>query len=132
MHPKSKEFKALLSTWDKKLKESGFKDIEYREKDTLIRYHSIQFLEKGVSALDPISLKAKESYYRSAEFFLNSHKFDNPLERKIWALHSEGKSMRYIAKLIKTSKDKTLMSVTMRVQRIVSALAKIMVDMWQK
>lgn len=123
-----KEFKALQAEWDKKLKESGFEDAEYRAAGTLKRYHSVQFFNDRASSLDPISLASKQNYYTAAEHFLNSHQFASPLEKQIWQLHSEGVSAREISSRLgpKAVGKKT------KVNDIIKKLAKEMTQSWKQ
>ncbi len=92
----SKEFKELNEKWRKKLKKSGFEDIE-NDKGQLRSSDSSEYVKN----FDPIAAYAKEEYFRRAGFFLYSHKFETSLERKIWELHVEGASIREIVKILK-------------------------------
>jgi hypothetical protein len=83
----SEEFKTLNRSWKKKLKASGFKDIEISE-DELVR-HSFHLTQAYVSGT--------YDYYLAAQEFLLQHKFKTELDRKIWEWHCEGRSCRYIA-----------------------------------
>lgn len=102
---KTKEFKALKAKWDKKLEKSGFDDIE--RDGNLKLFHSVYFADPR--RYDENVVEAKHQYYNIAGVFLNEHKFANTLEKKIWQLHSEGKSIREIekalAKVYRTYKD---------------------------
>ncbi len=124
---KSKEFKDLSKEWAKKLKKSGFEDIETSDGNLRV-YDSYKLFQSGPRhCMTPDWIAAKESYYRSAEHFLNRHVFNSPVERKIWALHSEGVSIRNILKVVK-SKSITNKSI---VHQIVRKLVKEMKDSWK-
>jgi hypothetical protein len=52
---------------------------------------------------DSDSFAENATYYQIAEDLLNTHEFDSEIERKVWALHTEGLSVRDIElKLIET------------------------------
>lgn len=111
------DFKTLQLAWYKKLKESGFDDIENISKsgrELLKKWHSLYF----VCRYDPQTFEAKEEYYRRAAQFLHEHRFEwipgtsliNFQEREVWRLHSDGKPIRTIADIMiqkghKTNKD---------------------------
>lgn len=89
---KPKEFSKLQAEWYRKLKKSGFDDVE--QTDGNLKIWSAHYFQ---SAYTPDSFTAKETYYRLAGQFLHSHKFKTPHEREVWRLHSEGESIRAIA-----------------------------------
>ena len=107
----SKEFLALKREWDEKLKKSGFQDIE-TDSGNLIVYHKdkmsprrdkeyakLRHLPRNTAwALTRTRHYAVEEYYRMARHFLNDHKFSSRLHRLVFSLHSEGVSIRSIAK----------------------------------
>jgi hypothetical protein len=105
--------------WYLKLKKTGFVDIEQNE-DT-IKLSSTQFFygtKNGVRYNEKMaSYEGKLEYYRLAEHFLNDHEFKNEIEKKIWELHSEGKSYREISKTLRTeelilNKDNVQITIT--------------------
>lgn len=100
MNPKSKEFKKLQETWYAKLrlKDPEFKDIEQNE-HSLRLFHATYFSDSRRN--DPNVVAAKMEYYRLAGHFLYDHKFDSTLEKTIWQMHSDGKSIRTIEKVLK-------------------------------
>lgn len=83
----SEEFKALNKRWKKKLKASGFKEIELGD-DELVRYsyHLTQAYREGTA-----------DYYLKASEFLLTHTFKNKTDRLIWSLHADGRSCRQIS-----------------------------------
>lgn len=109
MNLKSKEFKSLQNTWYKKLKESGFNEIE-QDEDRLKNWTSSRILKgKNIGnawADIQVSREAREEYYRLAGQFLYEYKFKSALEKKIWTLHSTGMSFREIAKELRSTKFK--------------------------
>lgn len=94
------QLKTLQLEWYKKLKKSGFEDIEelteYNAKrpSSFLKRHSKHFLL--VDSLEKI--EAKTEYYRLAGQFLYEHKFVNEIEKLIWAEHAEGLTYRAISK----------------------------------
>lgn len=99
---KTKEFKALNDKWQKKLKKSGFEDIE-DEKGNIDR-GSWDFRTKKVL----YSYQTKVEYYYKATQFLNDYNFETPLDRAVWTYHVEGIGRREIAKLLQKLKMSTL------------------------
>lgn len=99
--------KALQDEWDAKLKASGFEDIEDRDspREMLKSWHSTIFINK----FDSARFAAKQKYFEMVTHFLNAHTFTSDLEHQVWLLHSEGKSLREIARETgKVSKDGAL------------------------
>jgi hypothetical protein len=115
------DLKTLQKIWYKKLKNTGFVDIEDTNspKEFLKTWHSSYF----ISRYTPETFERKEAYYRLCSHFLWDYEFESNLEREIWRLHSEGMSLRDIAqslrsKRIKLNKD--------NVNKIIIKLIKIM------
>lgn len=97
----SDSFTKLKAIWDKKLKNSGFRDIEYKDGS----------LERGAPNLSkqaPVQVEAIEAYYTMARHFILEYDFESELEKTIWCYHSEGLSYRDIAILLKKVKVKKL------------------------
>lgn len=111
--------KSLVTEWDQRLKESGFQDIEDRDspREMLKSWHSTLFIHR----YDKERFSARQQYFELATQFLNAHEFNSDLEREVWFLHSEGKSLREIANETgKVSKDGAL--------KIIKSLRKAMKD----
>jgi hypothetical protein len=96
------EFEKLQAFWDKKLRDSGFKDIESRD-DRLHTWSTKLFSYHQSGAWE-----AKQAYYQMAENFLQEYKFDTNREKIIWEYHSTGISCRDIAKIFRKAKIKGL------------------------
>lgn len=100
-----RDFAALTKEWDKKLKKSGFEDIE--QPNGQLKTWSSQFYRptkthRGTVDEDKVAvLELKSEYYRLAEHFLNQYKFESKYEKAAWKLHSEGKSYRTIVNSLK-------------------------------
>jgi hypothetical protein len=101
---KPESLQELKAIWYKKLKESGFEDIEVSE-DYLKRYSEQKFAQgqnNGKQVVDLIlNFESKQEYYRLAGQFLWEHKFETPLAKLIWGLHAEGITYRKIPSLLK-------------------------------
>lgn len=90
-----KTLRALRREWDKKLKESGFEDIEDREspREMLKSWHSTKFFYR----FDEDRFLARKDYFELATQFLGTHRFESEIDREVWRLHTEGESLRKIA-----------------------------------
>ncbi len=86
----------LKSEWDKKLVDSGFKDIEDssgRIKNLVSsRYIAGQNNGKQLDAI-VLDYSIKEQYYRMASSFLYDHQWSAHLDKLLWWYHSEGLSI---------------------------------------
>lgn len=116
---KSKEFLDLKDKWDAKLKDSGFVDIE-QDETRLINLASNFFRNR----FNATKYEAKVEYYQIAGQFLHGHKFKNKTEKLIWALHSDGKSIREIVEALDKEGVKTYKD---RIHKILKTLSKEMI-----
>ncbi len=119
----TKEFKDLKSTWDKKLKDSGFDDLEPREGQ--LKTWSTKFINLRY---DKAAYEAKETYYRMAGKFLYDYNFANTREKKIWELHAQAVSIRHIIKVLKSQQYAAYRDI---VHATIRRLAKVMVKMYE-
>jgi hypothetical protein len=62
----------------------------------LKQWHSTMFIHR----FDKERFEAKQTYFEHASNFLHTHRFELHIDREVWALHAEGKSLREIAKLL--------------------------------
>lgn len=92
----SEDFKRLQAKWYKKLKQTGFEDIEDTNSpnEMLKSWDSLYFL----SRYDGNAFLAKQRYFELARQFLHEHVFDSSREKSIWTEFSEGASIRQIAR----------------------------------
>lgn len=112
--------KELTDEWNKKLKESGFKDIEGPE-NTLVYYSSYPLLKWGA-----VRYVARESYFQLAGQFLHDFRFKSELDRLIWECHSDGQTVREIAAKLK---DRYNLKVGRdKVNLTVRRLSKVMLE----
>src|SRR3954469_24220698 len=85
------QFKKLQREWDKKLKSTGFDDIEDRNspREFLKRWHGSYFRA--------VWSDSKEAYFTKARAFLTWFQFQSKVEKEIWERHAEGQTLREIA-----------------------------------
>lgn len=97
------QFKKLQDKWYRKLEKSGFEDIEDTNspREMLKTWDSQYFLHIGT----PMQFEARQIYFEMCTNFLNTHKFISEADKAIWELHTEGFSLREIAKKKKRSTD---------------------------
>ncbi len=116
------EFKKLEAEWNKKLKDSGFEDIESsREEYRNIRtFHSNYFHSKYTAE----QIEETLNYYSTCmHFYWRYTKFRSKTEKEIWFLHSQGHSRRKIADELTSNGFKITHDV---VQYHIGRLKKIM------
>lgn len=100
---KTPQFKAQAKIWNKKLIDNGHEEIEdFSLPDPpLKRWHALDFKK-----VDLTDYNAKLVYFEKARAILHTHFFFSSLHRKIWELHSEGVSVREIARIVNQRKVK--------------------------
>lgn len=123
MKTKQQKFNNLQEIWYKKLKDSGFEDLEEprvgnndKSYHWLKQWHNQYFQQRYT----PSQFDAKQDYFILASRFLFEHKFENTLEKNIWKLHSEGEYIRETAKKLGTYK--------LKVESTLKKLKKIMFE----
>lgn len=113
----------LKKLWDKKLKQSGFEDIE-DDQGRLKEWSSRAWRNNEHENLQDTAA-AKLEYYNMCTTFLNEHPFESRLEQVIWEYYTEGISYRNIAKLLKKAKiKKTNRTTVMYIIRRLEATMK--------
>lgn len=106
--------KVLQAKWYKKLKDTGFNDIE-DDKGRLINWSGRQLQDDLVQVTSKGSYRASEAeYYRLASQYLHEKKFPSKAHKTIWALHAEGLTQEAIA--LKLSLPKA--TVQHRIERL--------------
>jgi DNA-binding NarL/FixJ family response regulator len=98
----TKDFKTLNKQWKKKLKDSGFEDIEYDGPSST----NSESLKKTIDATKNkwITRDSTEEFFSIAENFLWNGEFDkrkNSKQKKIFQMYVEGKIIREIAETLK-------------------------------
>lgn len=102
--------KKLQNEWDKKLKESGFRDIEPPSEKN-------GFLHKQILNLHTADI----THFRACRDYLNSGKFESERDRYLFELYSDGLSYREIEKALReqdTYAPLTAMGVQKRINKI--------------
>lgn len=99
----SRPSRSLKTYWYDQLKEDGFEDIE-DENEALKCWHTSYFQCR----YSPQSFVEKQQYYQMTKTFLRTHKFKSKQHKQIWFLHSEGFSIREIAKQLSLNKDSVI------------------------
>lgn len=99
------EYERQKEIWYKKLKDTGFDDIEVnyknlehiRELPEAFRQHSLP----QTQVFNQIKRESTVAYYNMATTFLNDYPFQSERDRVIWEYHSNGLTIREIANLLK-------------------------------
>lgn len=113
------QFKKLNAEWAKKLKASGFKDIESSNG----RMDIDKALNNVVTKYDQISYAAKEDYYRLAGQFLHDNDFESEFDKIIWENHSSGVAITVIVKILSAKGHKAYKrKVHERLQKLVAEM----------
>lgn len=86
--------KKLQKIWYKKLKSSGFNDLEHAD-GTMNSSSMVTHTWKT-----PLQIEVATAYYELANRFLNEYEFQSEIDRSIWEYHSNGISYRNIVKLL--------------------------------
>ena len=124
--PKSKkdDFKKLKDKWYKKLKDSGFEDVE-QDEERLKSWSSVFFIRHTVD-----EWQAKATYYQMATNFLEEYKFENEIERVIWSYHAHGMGVREIADTLRKAKIKSIGAKKSNIWLVIKKLKKSMYSMY--
>lgn len=101
---KTPSYTELKKIWYKKLEKSGFKDVERNDKHENLKQYDAPWFYHYASK-NPEVMIAKQEYFYNATQMLQTGMFENATEKEIWALHSDGKSLRAIAKEVGFNKD---------------------------
>lgn len=104
------DLKKLKKIWAKKLKASGFDDIE-TEGGKLKRYEKLHW-----NSVSPLNFEEQQKYYILAGQLLHSHPFGSIRDKTIWRYHTQGHTLQEIADKVGLSK--------MQVGNIVNELSK--------
>src|SRR5271166_3422085 len=101
----------LKAKWEKKLRDSGFADIE--NKDGSLKE------EVNTRTLAYALKDGREEYYKEAREILNGEKtkFTTLLDYTVWKLHSEGVSFRKIGQELKLTFYK-VRTIVKKIQKI--------------
>lgn len=94
------EFKKLNAKWGQKLSESGFEDIESGEDSAIVRPQIIKTQKSQYIG--------GNQYFALCQEILRTFQFKRDLHRKIFELHTAGRSLREIEADLKKLKLKVL------------------------
>ncbi len=97
---RSQAFKEEEAKWYEKLKQQGFDDIESQSKEGQAEYLKVWHHVYFINRYDTAVFSNKENYYRLAGRLLYDYSFRSSADKRIWKLHSEGRSVRGIAKTL--------------------------------
>jgi len=92
---KTKKFRELKAKWYLKLKEQGFRDIEYGLERGMLDDAALTDISKRYNSE---TFEFKRRYYELALQLLHSDVFKSRMDKKVWKLHAEGKYLHEIAK----------------------------------
>lgn len=93
---KQSEFVKLQQEWYAKLKEHGFRDIEYTRAVDGQAFDCALFADaRSMSAEQYLE---GEAYWHRARSYLWEGEFKDALERQVWELYCDGKTYRDIVK----------------------------------
>ena len=97
MTKKKTEYQEQKEIWYKRLKDDGFKDLEHDDGTINIG------VPRSMQGQDAELRQLVQDYYCMCYYFLNSHRFENELEKVVWEYHTEGLSVRDISKALKSA-----------------------------
>jgi|ERR1700677_914761 len=125
-----KNLKKLQAIWAKKLKDSGFKDIENKDgrlerESAMPVVYQTNFGHEGAI----VKFEATREYYALAGQFYHDYKFSSDIEKKIWFLHSQGVTARNIVKLVRT---KTYKANKDPLSALIRRLAAVMLKLYRE
>src|SRR5882672_4335109 len=114
----AKKLKALQAEWYKKLKESGFVEIEDTKSGALKEWsgHYVQGKRDKDFARDLI--REVDTYFHSARSLLHGFSFGCSRDKRIWNLHCNGLSTRQIASRIGNIDHCTVYQVIKKIRAV--------------
>lgn len=95
----SPKFRKLKEKWYQKIKKKGFVDIE-NERQDLIDHQSVYDFSQRIGFKNLIMESIRDYYYWASDMIMEG-KFESAIDRKIWVLHSLGRSSREIGASVK-------------------------------
>lgn len=108
------KFKKLSAQWEKRLKKSGFEDIENGDR---LKRHDVDWFHNHI---DNLKFQTTRDFYLQATKFLAKHDFQTKEHEHIWMLFSEGKTPKQIANHVTLQERQIL--------RIITRYTKVMQD----
>ena len=95
-------FEQLKKHWYKKLKDTGFRDIEFSEESPYL----IDDYMRSAKAVTRSNLKSIAEHYRLASEFYWIHTFKRKYDKLVWQLYVEGKTERETVRILSKSRYK--------------------------
>lgn len=120
------KFERLKAKWYKKLKQTGFEDIE---KDESHLKRSSQSYHKDMNRIG-YDWRSRAQYFQMATNFLNEYRFVDDFEKNIWMYHSEGLTVVNISEILKKVYKKKRASGRDVVDRAIQRLRKSMFSLY--
>jgi hypothetical protein len=97
---RTKSFKNLLKTWNKKLEQTGFVDAEVELKeDRSLKQRATNSYRQATE----LERDSRLEYFRIIGNLANNTKFPNDVEKLIMLRHSEGETINSILKEVKSN-----------------------------
>lgn len=119
---KPKTYQQLRDVWYKRLKRSGFNDIEDSEGN--LKDFTYKQVKRHLHVWE-----SSGHYFELATSFLNEHEFESSRDRIIWEYHANALSTRDIAKLLKrvriTTNRQTVWDTISKLQTIMKKRYKV-------
>jgi hypothetical protein len=114
----TKEFKTLKNEWNEKLKKSGFVDIENAD----IELESSVTVQSEIISTAQTESHSGLEYYQFCQQILDEYKFQRSIDRQIFELHAEGRTLSEIKTWLDKNSLKKLSK--MQISRIIIAVKK--------
>jgi len=90
---KAKKFKELNTEWNKKLKESGFEDLEVETKgERLLKQRAANSYRQA----NELERQTRLDYFLLLGYLAHNTKFDSSFDQLVMLRHSEGKTIKEI------------------------------------
>lgn len=95
---RSPGFQKLLQEWNRKLSDSGFRDIETQERGELRLKQSGTM--RRFERMDPITKEARLDYYSQLSEKISVTRFECDFEKQILTLYAQGHSQAAIYRML--------------------------------
>lgn len=102
------ELKKLRKHWNEILASEGFKDIESDNPDAPLKSSAYDVFTKYPDG----TFEMGSEYSRLAGQFLHEFEFESKRDRRIWELHSDGSTVREIAKIVRLHHSSVVRTLT--------------------
>jgi|SRR5215217_4680673 len=113
----TKDFIELQKRWYEDLDDKGFRDIEFVYPDGNASHFTRPAVGSSSWPVDYAKALPTLAYFQFASKFLWDYPFKKPKHKHIWRLHSQGMSIRQIAKRVAKS-EKSLNGVHLVINRL--------------